>query len=130
MTLIAVPAFIWLCVELVRVFLEVIKQSGIASVPLDGVIQHKVGELMVGASLFLILLLINKWSKEKILALANRLQIVMIVGGLLNALAWFSLRERESWDSFFRIWCLILFIVGLLGTPIAKWFVSKTRGMS
>ena len=127
MALIAIPAFVWLFVELIRVFLEVSNRSGVASVPFDGVIQHKIGELMVGAPLFLIFLLSNKWSKEKVFTLANRMQIIMIIGGLLNGLAWFSLRERETWDSFFRVWCLILLFVGLFGSPIAKYLVSVTK---
>jgi hypothetical protein len=124
---VGIPAFVWLLAELIRVFLEVVNRSGILSVPFDGVIQHKVGELMVGTPLFLILLLSNKWSKERIFALVNRTQGVMIVGGLLNGLAWHSLREREAWNSFFRVWCLILLFVGLFGSQIAKWLVSWTK---
>ena len=127
MLLVAIPAFVWLLAELIRVFLEVVNRSGLLSVPFDGVIQHKVGELMVGTPLFLILLLSNKWSKERIFALANRTQVMMIVGGLLNGLAWYSLREREAWDSFFRVWCLILLFVGLFGSQIAKWLVSWSK---
>ena len=127
MTLIGIPAFIWLFVELIRVFLEVVNRSGFSSVPFDGVIQHKIGELMVCTPLFLIFLLSNRWSKEKIFALANRTQIAMVIGGLLNALAWFSIREREVWTSFFRIWCLILLFVGLFGSQIAKYLVSRTK---
>lgn len=130
MTLIGIPAFIWLLIELARVFLEVANRAGVSAVPFDGVIQHKIGELMVGVPLFLILLLLNKWSKEKVFALVNRTQIVMIIGGLLNGLAYFSLRGRETFDWFFQVWCLILLVVGLLGAPIAKWFVGMTKEKS
>ena len=132
MALAGIPAFIWLLAELIRVFSEVVNRSGILFVPLDGVIQHKVGELMVATPLFLLLLLSNKWSKERIFALANRTRIIMIVGGLLNGLAWYSLGDREAWDSFFRIWCLVLLFVGLFGAQIAKWLVSwaKERTLS
>ena len=127
MLLVGVPAFIWLLVELIRVFLEVVHYRGILFVPLDGVIQHKVGELMVGAPLFLILLLSNKWPKERVLKLANKTGIIMIIGGLLNALAWYSLRQKESWNSFFRIWCLVLLLVGLFGSQLARWMVKLSR---
>ncbi len=130
MTLIGIPAFIWLLVELARVFLEVTNRSGVSAVPLDGVIQHKIGELMVATPLFLILLLSNKWSKEKLIALIKRTQIVMIIGGLLNALAYFSLLGRETFDWFFQVWCLLLLVVGLLGAPLAGWFVSKAKEKS
>ena len=123
MVVVGVPAFVWLIAELIRVFLEVVNRSGFKSVPFDGVIQHKVGELMVGAPLFLILLFSNKWPKEKVFAFINRTQLLMIVGGLLNGLAWYSLREREAWNSFFRVWCVILLFLGLFGGPIAKWLV-------
>ncbi len=98
MTLIGIPAFIWLLVKLIKVFLEVTNRSGISSVPLDGVIHHKIGELMVSVPLFLILLLINKWSKEEVFTFINRIQVVMIIGGLLNGLAYFSLRGRETFN--------------------------------
>jgi hypothetical protein len=127
MSLVGLPAFVWLIAELIRVFFEVVNRSGFLSVPFDGVIQHKVGELMVGVPLFLILLLDNKWSKERTLALADQMQGWMIVGGLLNGLAWYSLREREAWNSFFRVWCLILLFVGLFASQIAKWLVRWAR---
>ena len=126
MTLIGFPALIWLLAELIRVFLEVANRSGIVSVPLDGVIQHKIGELMVGVPLFLVCLFSTKWSKDKIFTFINRMQIVMIIGGLLNGLAYFSLRGRETFDRFFQVWCLLLLIVGLFGAPFARWFVNKT----
>ena len=124
MLLVGIPAFIWLLVELVRVTLAVINRFGISSVPLDGVIQHKVGEVMVGVPLFLILLLSYKWAKAKVLSLVRGTRILMIVGGLLNALAWYTLRERDSWNSFFRIWCLVLLFVGLFGAQIARWLLK------
>jgi hypothetical protein len=60
--------------------------------------------------------------------LATRTRILMAVGGLLNGLAWYSLRERYAWGSFFRVWCLILLFVGLFGLQIAKWVISRARG--
>ena len=128
MLLVGVAAFVWLFAELVRVFLEVVHRSGIPSVPLDGVIQHKVGELMVAGPLFLIVLLGNIWPKGKLAALADRARVVMVVGGLLNGLAWYSVRDRMAAGSFFRVWCLVLLVVGLFGARIAKWLVSKSKG--
>ena len=130
MSLVGAVAFVWMFAELGRVLLEVVNRSGISSIPLDGVVQHKIGELMVSVSLFLVVLLTYVWSKERLFTFASRMQIVMIVGGLLNGIAWYGLRERESWDSFFRIWCLIILVVGLFGSQMAKWLVSKTKRIS
>lgn len=126
MTIIGAAAFVWLLAELVRVFLQVVNLSGVSSVPFDGVIQHKIGEFMVGTPLFLVCILSIGWSKDKIFTFIGRTQIVMIIGGLLNGLAYFSLRGRETFDWFFQIWCLIILAVGLLGAPFARWFVNKT----
>lgn len=130
MSLVGTIAFVWIFAELGRVFLEVINRSGISAIPLDGVVQHKIGELMVSVSLFLVVLLSYVWSKERLFTFASRMQIVMIVGGLLNGIAWYSLRERESWDSFFRISYLVILVVGLFGSQTAKWLVSKTKRIS
>ncbi len=130
MSLVGAVAFVWMFAELGRVFLEVVNRSGVSAIPLDGVVQHKIGELMVSVSLFLVVLLSYVWSKERLFTFASRMQFVMIVGGLLNGIAWYGLRERESWDSFFRIWCLIILVVGLFGSQIAKWLVSKTKRIS
>ena len=126
MVLVGVPAFIWLLVELVRVLSDVIARSGVSSVPSDGVIQHKIGELLVATPLFLILLLSNKWAKDRVLALAAKTRLLMIAGGLLNGLAWYSLRDRLAWSSFFRVWCLILLAAGLFGSQIATWVLNKS----
>ncbi len=130
MSLIGAVAFVWMLAELGRVLLEVVNGSGVSAIPLDGVVQHKIGELMVSISLFMVVLLSYVWSKERLFTFASRMQIVMIVGGLLNGIAWYGLRERESWNSFFRIWCLIILVVGLFGSQIAKWLVSKTKRIS
>ena len=125
MAVVGAAAFVWLVWELVRVWMEVAASGGLAAVPMDGVIQHKVGELMVGGPLFAILLLANVWSGERVARLISRLWPVTIIGGLLNAAAWFTLRERMEWDSFFRTWCLLLLVVGLLGGPIVRSIVAR-----
>src|SRR5687767_1935695 len=119
-------AFVWMIAELVRVVFEVGNQSGLAAVPLDGVVQHKVGELMVGVPFVSILALTNLWSAAKIRLLIRRSVIVMVVGGLLNALAWYSLRDRVAASDFLRIWCLIIFAFGLSAPWLLYWIVNRT----
>jgi hypothetical protein len=120
-------AFIWLFAELVRVLRQVIAQQGAVGIIIDGVIQHKIGEILVAAPLFLLTLLSDKWSKDKLLRLVSYTEFVMVAGGLLNALAWFNLGEQEDWTSFFRIWCLVLFVTGFFGAFIGRWFVRKAK---
>lgn len=64
----AVIAFGWMIAELLRVFFEVKTQSGVSAVPFDGVIQHKVGELMVAVPFIVIIALSNLWTREKVLS--------------------------------------------------------------
>lgn len=125
MTLVGVPAFIWLFAELARVLAEVARRSGPSGIPFDGVVQHKVGELMVAAPLFGILLLGNRWPREQVLRLVDRTRLVMLLGGVLNGVAWYTLREPMVWSSFFRLWCLILLIVGVSGAEIARWLLNR-----
>ena len=124
---VALIAFGWMIAELVRVFFEVKSQSGLSAIPFDGVMQHKIGELMVGVPFVAILALSNLWAREKVSSLIRQTRIVMITGGLLNALAWYSLREKVGADSFLRIWCLIIFVFGLAGSWLLSWMVNRTK---
>jgi hypothetical protein len=124
---VALIAFGWMLVELVRVFFEVKSQSGLSAIPLDGVMQHKIGELMVGVPFVAILALSNLWTRDKVSSLIRQTRIVMITGGLLNALAWYRLREKVGADSFLRIWCLIIFVFGLVGSWLLSWMVNRTK---
>lgn len=123
---VALFAFGWMIVELLRVLFEVTTLSGLSAVPFDGVIQHKIGELMVGIPFVAILAFSNLWSREKIFSFIRLTQIVMITGGLLNALAWYSLREKVSADSFLRIWCLMIFVFGSIGSWLLSRIVNQT----
>ena len=124
---IAVIAFGWMIAELVRVFFEVKTQSGVSALPFDGVMQHKVGELMVAVPFIAVVALSNLWTREKVFSLIKQVQVVMIAGGLLNILAWYSLRERIGADSFLRIWCLIIFVFGLIGSWLLAWMAHRTN---
>lgn len=59
--------------------------------------------------------------------LIKQVRVIMIMGGLLNALAWYSLRERVEADSFMRIWCVIIFVFGLTGSWLLSWMVKLTK---
>ncbi len=124
---VGIIAFGWLIAELLRIFFEVKSQSGLSAVVFDGVIQHKIGELMVAVPFFAVLALSNLWSREKLSFFIRRTRFVMITGGLLNALAWYTLREKVGADSFLRIWCLVIFVFGLVGSWLLSWMVNRTK---
>ena len=119
-------AFGWMIAELFRVLFEVKSIYGFSAIPFDGVIQHKIGELMVGIAFVGILAFSNRWSTEKTFVFIGRMRIVMITGGLLNALAWYSLREKVEADSFLRVWCLVIFVFGLFVYWALSWMVNRT----
>lgn len=120
-------AFGWMIAELFRVVFEVESRSGLSAVPFDGVVQHKIGELMVGIPFVTVLALSNLWAREKVHSLVSQTRLVMITGGLLNTLAWYSLREKVGADSFLRIWCLVIFIFSLVGSWLLSWMVNRTK---
>ena len=119
--------FGWMFFELAKRILIVSNQSSISSIPFDGKIQHGIGELMVSISFFSILLMSKVWLKERVFLLSSKLRFVMIIGGLLNGLAWFTTSSEEPWNGLFRMWCLFLFIFSIFATRIANWMVSKTK---
>ena len=124
---VALIAFGWMIAKLLRVFFEVKSQSGLSAIPFDGVMQHKIGELMVGIPFVAILDLSNLWTREKVFSLIRQTRFVMITGGLLNGLAWYSLGEKVGADSFLRIWCLVIFVFGLVGSWLLSWMVNRTK---
>ena len=104
-------AMAWMVVELLRASWNVGRSAGIGAIALDGVIQHKVGELLVALPLIAVAVLSNVWTKERLLALIRRTQLLMWGGGVLNGLAWLSLRDQVDW----AWWCVLLLAAGLLG---------------
>ena len=115
-TVVGIVAFGWMIAELVRAVLEVGNQAGVQAVFWDGVVQHKVGELMVGVPFVAILALANLWPKERVRVWIRRTVVLMVIGGLLNVIAWYSLRDRIAATDFLRLWCLTIFAFGLIGS--------------
>jgi hypothetical protein len=122
---VGIVAFGWMIAELVRAFFEA--PPGLAAVALDGVIQHKVGELMVGIPFVAVLALSNLWPPERTRLLIKRTRFVMIAGGVLNVLAWYTLGDKFLAGSFLRIWCLVIFVFGLAGPSALTWMAGKMK---
>lgn len=87
---------------------------------LDGVIQHKIGEFIIFIVLMSIVIYSKSHTKEAVLQLSKKLYPFIILGGVLNLIAWFDVVDRASW----HIWCLILFVVSLVFYP-ALYFYQK-----
>lgn len=119
--------FGWMFTELVKRILVVSNQSSISFITFDGKTQYGVGELILTLSFFSILLMTKVWVKEKVFSLSRKLRFLMILGGLLNGLAWFTTSSEENWNGLFRMWWLFLFVFSIFATPIANWMVSNTK---
>ncbi len=119
-------AFGWMIAELVRALINVVDQAGLSAIVWDGVVHHKVGELLVGIPFVAILALSNVWPKEKVRSLIRPSAVVMVIGGLLNAIAWYTLRHTVAAGEFLRIWCLIIFVFGLTGAWISGRMLELT----
>ena len=124
-TVVGSVAFAWMIAELFRVLSEQRNPAGLAAIASDGVVEHKIGELMVGVPFVAILALSNLWNVNRIYQIIRYARPVMIVGGILNALAWFNLGDRIPATDFLRIWCLIIFAFGLIGAWLLGRLVEK-----
>lgn len=124
---IGVFGFGWMFIILVKYISIVINQSGFLSIPFHGKLYHGIGELMLSISFFSILLMSKIWVKERVFSLSNKLRFVMITGGILNGLAWFTTSSEEKWNGVFRMWCLFLFAFGFCGHIAANWLVNKSK---
>jgi hypothetical protein len=123
MWLVVVAALLWLCAELVRVSGEVRAASGWAGLPFDGVVQHKVGELLIAIPFAAVTLLTYMWEEGRLLLLIRRTRAAMWLGGILNGVAWLSLRHIKVWHPY----CLLLLVFGLVGPWVAGLLVRKTK---
>lgn len=116
--LVAVPASFWLGAELFRAILDAARTSGYAGLLYDGVVQHKIGELLVMFPVLVIMLSAGKHTPERLSHFVGRLAPMMWAGGLLNGLAWLTLRREVDWHS----WCLLLLVAGLSApTLLRRW---------
>ncbi len=103
----------WMFYELLRVGRGIMEASGIAAVFSDGVVLHKIGELLIAGPFVIGLFLPMFWQREDRdpTRILTAVRIALLVGGLLNGVAWLSLRYRVDWHP----WCLILLAWGVVG---------------
>jgi len=119
----------WMLFELIRVSWRITEDSGIGSVFIDGIVLHKIGELLVAAPFVVGLFLPMFWNKdgEEMERILNTVRILMLVGGVLNGIAWLSLRYIVDWHP----WCLVIFCWGLIGfifiKPLSLGMLRKYR---
>lgn len=123
---VVIAAVLVLCAELIRVLGEVVAATGWTGIPFDGVVQHKVGELLIAIPFGALTLLKRVWNRERLLLLIRRTQVSMWLGAILNGVAWLSLRHTKDWHP----WCLLLLVFGFVGPWLARQLVGRIRPAS
>lgn len=130
MWLVSVPAALWLGAELLRVMLEVVRTRGYTGLPLDGVVQHKIGELLIAFPILCVLLAIARHSEERIMRAVDGVRWIILAGGVLNGIAWFSLADRAAPTSFLRVWCLALLAFSVVAPRVLKLIAAREKAAS
>jgi hypothetical protein len=123
MWLVVTAALLVLCAALGRVVMEVLATEGWAGVPFDGVVQHKVGELLIAIPFAVLAPLSRVWDGERLQLFILRTRVSMLLGAILNGVAWLSLRYSKSWHP----WCLLLLVFGLAGPWVALRLVRRVK---
>jgi hypothetical protein len=114
----------WMGLELLRVGWKLAESQGFAAMLTDGVVWHKIGELMVAAPFAWLAIMSNQWPVDKLQTFFSRTKWIMIAGGVLNGIAWLTLRYRVDW----HIWCLILLIWGTVAAPLfGKYIITLAQ---
>ena len=109
--------------ELLRSGWRAFGESGFPGLLWDGVVLHKIGELMIIIPLGWIAAGSVPLSQSFLERLQKYALWMAPLGGLLNLAAWFKLNELVPW----HVWCLILLGMGLI-TPIFTHFVILMAG--
>ena len=111
----------WMGLELLRVGWSILETKNFAAMITDGVVLHKIGELMVAAPFAWLAIMSSQWPVEKLQTFFTRTKWVMVAGGVLNGLAWLTLRDIVDW----HVWCLILLVWGTVAAPLFGKYVIK-----
>ena len=77
---------------------------------------HKVGEILVGAPLFMTALMRPVWPADRIIANLKSARPLLALGSALNLLAWVGSAAPPS--DFNKIWFLLLAVAGIAAPPI------------
>ncbi len=110
--LIGVVLFIFLSWMLFALFLHafsIIGDGGVASLFADAIFQHKLGELLIVATLIGAVYVGVLRPPAQGAAFFNMIRWPLRVGALLNLVAWLPLRQGTRWGT----WSMILAIVGV-----------------
>ncbi len=111
----------WMGYELVRVGAQTVLDKGWLAAFSDGVLQHKIGELLLIIPFLVLAVNSSVWLPERLRRFYHRTVWLMVVGGLLNGYAWLELRHRVDW----HIWCLILLGWGVVFGPLLGMMMIK-----
>lgn len=120
--LIMIGLTVFLLEELVRIALWTIPEWGFWTAITDGVILHKLGELLILPPLAAFALFNRKLPTERVIELIGKSRWVIWSGALLNLVAVFSLADRVYWWA----WPLLLAVVGgILPLLMMRWIRTR-----
>lgn len=128
--IVSVPAALWLGAELMRAMLEVERTRGYTELLFDGVVQHKVGELLIMFPILCVLLALNRRSEEQMMRAIDGVRWMILAGGVLNGIAWLSLADRAVPTSFLRVWCSVLLVFSIFAPRVLKLIVAQEKAAS
>ncbi|MEM8906315.1 MAG: hypothetical protein AAGD05_00600 [Bacteroidota bacterium] len=83
---------------------------------LDGTLQHKLGEVLLWIPFYYIGLSTFHQTQSDLLQRILSFRWSMLLGGILNLIAWWSLRHDVWWHLF----CWVIFFWGLFAVPLCK----------
>lgn len=98
-------------------------KSGAIGLLMSSTMQHKVGELLIGAPLFMTALMRQVWPAERLLANLKAARPLMLIGSVLNILAWFG--SLAPWTDVNRLWFPFLVVVGVVAPPLLIRLLGK-----
>lgn len=98
-------------------------RNGAMGLLTSSTMQHKVGELLIGAPLFMTALMRQVWPAERLVANLKAAWPLMLIGSALNILAW--LGSAAPWSDVNRLWFLFLVVVGVVAPPLLLRMLGK-----
>jgi len=105
--------FLYTCIRPVRV---IGFDSGWLPFLLDGTLQHKLGEVFLWVPFFFAGLFTYTKSQLELNQFIERWKYPMMLGGILNLISWFDLKDDVWWHPF----CWVVLFWGIFGAWLCR----------